>query len=170
MSPTIGTRCSARRVEGSDVCPRCQWRFAIPAPAPAPAPRTATVATPAGSRCPSCSRYAGPESAFCPHCGVALGRTPQPKADQPLPRAEVCHRAWAAPTRTPDHPPAVDHLAGGLSGPRLFADPPRIDLGRVERRICHPRRPDRRLGVPHAMAGRDPRPRTARTAHPLSPR
>lgn len=76
-------RCSARRVEGSDTCARCQWRFAIPAAAP----RTAPVATPAGSRCPSCSRYAGPESAFCPHCGVALGRTPQPKAD--LPRAEV---------------------------------------------------------------------------------
>lgn len=78
-------RCSARRVEGSDVCPRCQWRFATPAPAP----RTTAVATPAGSRCPSCSRYAGPESAFCPHCGVALGRTPQPRAEQPLPRAEV---------------------------------------------------------------------------------
>jgi hypothetical protein len=29
-------RCSARRIEGVDTCPRCQWRFAPDTSAPAP--------------------------------------------------------------------------------------------------------------------------------------
>jgi hypothetical protein len=78
-------RCSAQRVDGSDVCARCQWRFA----SAAQATRTPSVVTPVGSRCPSCSFYVGLEAAFCAHCGVALARTPRQPADQSMPRAEV---------------------------------------------------------------------------------
>lgn len=37
--PVRCPRCSARRIEGVDTCPRCQWRFASEAPTPPPAQR-----------------------------------------------------------------------------------------------------------------------------------
>jgi hypothetical protein len=86
VAPERCPRCSARRVERSDTCARCQWRFAVSNPAPLARPIVATP--PIGSRCPNCSRFAGPDAAFCPHCGVALGRTAASPNAQ-LPKAEV---------------------------------------------------------------------------------
>lgn len=85
VAPERCPRCSARRVEGIDTCPRCQWRFVIQPTTPA---RPAPSAT-SGSRCPACSRFAGLDAAYCPHCGATLkfpaqrhaeGRSPRPEA------------------------------------------------------------------------------------------
>ena len=81
-------RCSARRIDGTDVCARCQWRFATPSK-PAAVPVPTVIEATRTSRCPSCSRYTGPAARFCPHCGLELERPFRTGTAEPARRVDV---------------------------------------------------------------------------------